>query len=106
MIEIDDKLLKNSINEIAGTEAGKVFFAALMDTCRWDATYVSSEDPQVTQFFAAQRGVYGAIRKLIRTEYLRDIEFNYKRKPHDNGKRTDKRSNGLTNSRSKRTGDK
>ena len=101
MIEIDEKLLSASMNEIAATDAGKIFFSSLKDVCRWDATYLSSEDPQVTQFYAAQRGIYGAIRQLIKIEYLKEIEFNYKRKPHDNGTRDNKRTN--PSDRAKRT---
>jgi hypothetical protein len=83
MIKISDKLLKTSINEVAATDSGKILIAALKDACRWDDTYLSSEDPQVTQFFAAQRGIYGALRKLIKIEHLKQIEFNYKREEND-----------------------
>ncbi len=87
MIEIDQKLFITSLNEVSATatDAGKIVIACLKDSCKWDATYLASDNPQVTQFYAAQRGIYGALRKLIKIEHLKEIEFNYKRKPDDNG---------------------
>lgn len=92
MIEIDAKTFKEAINEVAATDSGKLVFAYLKDICQWDETYLSSESPELTHFFAAKRGVYGGIRKLIKNEYLKDIEFNYKRKIDDRG--SDKPSRG------------
>ena len=84
MIEIDDKKFHDALNQIAASEEGRVVLAVLKDSCGWDATYLSSEDPQVTQYFAARRGVYGSIRQHIRPEHLKKIEFDYKRKiAHD-----------------------
>jgi len=91
MIEIDEKACKAAFNEVAATDAGKIVLATIMLDCRWNATIVSSEVPQVTQFYAAQRGVYGAIREHVKAEYLKQIEFNYRSKPHDNGTRNTKR---------------
>ena len=100
MIEIDDKLCKTAFNEVAATDAGKVLLAAIMIDCRWNTTIVSSENPQVTQFYAAQRGVYGAIREHIKPEHLKEIEFNYRSKPHDNGTRDTTRTNPSARKRS------
>jgi len=84
MIEIDDKRFFDALNNIAASEEGRIVLAVLKDSCGWDATYLSSEDPQVTQYFAARRGVYGSIRQHIRPEHLKKIEFDYKRKKaHD-----------------------
>ena len=80
MIEIDDKRFFEALNNIAASEEGRIVLAVLKDSCGWDATYLSSEDPQVTQYFAARRGVYGSIRQHIRPEHLKKIEFDYKRK--------------------------
>lgn len=66
-----------ALNRVAGTEDGKIVLAALKQMCAWDTTICNSSDPEATQFYAAQRGVYGAIRKLIRPEYLKEIEFDY-----------------------------
>ena len=92
MIEIDNKKFTEALNEIAATDSGKIILAMLKDSCRWDATYLSSEDPQVTQFYAAQRGIYGAIRQHIKREHLIPIEFNYKRKPDDGHSKPRKRT--------------
>lgn len=83
MIEIDQNKFVTALNEVAATDAGKIVFAVLKDSCKWDSTYLSTENPQATQFYAAQRGIYGGIRKLIKIEYLKEIEFNFKRKPDD-----------------------
>ncbi len=98
MIEIDQKLFITSLNAIAATDDGKIVLACLKDSCRWEHTYLSSENPQATQFYAAQRGIYGALRKFIRIEYLKEIEFNYKRKENEPGahKRTSKPANKPT----------
>lgn len=81
MIEVDTKKFQEALNEVAATDSGKIVLAMLKDSCRWEATYLSSESPQVTQFYAAQRGIYGALRQHIKREHLIPIEFNYKRKP-------------------------
>lgn len=80
MIEYTDDTLRAAINQIAATDEGKVFFAAMKDHCKWDQTYTSTENAQVTQYHAAVRGVYGGIRSMMRPEHLKEIEFNYKRK--------------------------
>jgi len=80
MIEIDDEALRRAINEVAATDSGKIVFAAIKEECQWDATYLSSQDLQTTQFFAVKRGVYGGIRQHIKIQHLKEIEFNYKRK--------------------------
>lgn len=91
MIDISDKMFKTAVNEVAATEAGKIVIAALMLRCKWNSCIVSSESPQVTQFHAAQRGVYGSFRSEISNEHLKHIEFNYRSKPHDDGIRSTKR---------------
>lgn len=87
MIEIDDKQFQQALNMVAATDEGRIVLAMLKDSCGWDATYLSSEDPQVTQYFAARRGVYGALRQHIRAEHLKKIEFDYKKKVAKNDDR-------------------
>ena len=77
-MEINNKAFKNALNHVAGTEEGQIVLAALMDSCGWNKTFLSTEDPQVTQYYAARRGLYGGLREVIRNEYLKKIEFNYK----------------------------
>lgn len=84
MIEITPQKFITALNEVAATDSGRIVLAALKDSCHWDATYLSSESPQVTQFYAAQRGIYGGIRQHIKREHLIPIEFNYTRK-YDTG---------------------
>jgi hypothetical protein len=102
MIEIDHKKFVTALNEVAATDSGKIMLACLKDSCQWDETYLSSEDPQVTQFYAAKRGIYGALRKLIKIGYLKEIEFNYKRKAEDGRKPTEPRANTKPSDRPKR----
>ena len=104
MIEVDTKKFITALNEVAATDSGKIVLAMLKDSCRWDATYLSSEDPQVTQFFAAQRGIYGALRPHIKREHLIPIEFNYKRKKDDGDPQPDRKS--TRRSTAKRAGSK
>lgn len=102
MIEIDDKKFKEALNHIAASEEGRMVLAVLKDSCGWDATYLSSNDPQVTQYFAARRGVYGSIRQLIRPEHLKKIEFDYKKKvAKDDDRPTSKHSNASRRQSSK-----
>ncbi len=83
MIEIDQKAFITALNEVAATDSGKIVLACLKDSCQWDETYLSSDNPQVTQFYAVKRGIYGGLRKLIKIQYLKEIEYNYKRKIED-----------------------
>jgi hypothetical protein len=97
LIEYTEKKLTEAINEVAATDAGKILLAAIKESCKWDLTLVAHDNPQVTQFYAAQRGLYGSLRQKIRIEYLKEIEFNYK------GKTDDRSDNGITTSRNKRS---
>jgi len=101
MTEIDDEKFKAALNHIAASDEGQIVLAVLKDSCGWDATYLSSDDPQVTQYFAARRGVYGSIRHLIRPEYLKKIEFDYKKKAatHDRPERKHDHASRASNSR-------
>jgi len=83
MIEIDQKAFITALNEVAATDSGKIVLACLKDSCQWDETYLSSDNPQITQFYAVKRGIYGGLRKLIKIQYLKEIEYNYKRKIED-----------------------
>ena len=83
MIEIDQKAFITALNEVAATDSGKIVLACLKDSCQWDETYLASDNPQITQFYAVKRGIYGGLRKLIKIGYLKEIEFNYKRKIED-----------------------
>jgi hypothetical protein len=80
MIEVTDKLFQDALNAVAATDDGKIVLAMIMDSCGWDRVYMSSDDPQVTQYYAVRRGVYGGLRLKINPKYLKEIEFNYKRK--------------------------
>ena len=103
MIEIDQKAFIAALNEVAASDNGKIVLAMLKDSCQWDATYLSSEDANVTQFYAVKRGIYGGIRQHINREHLIPIEFNYKRKPDDRGNDKPKRSTSKPSDRVKRT---
>ena len=97
MIEIDEVKFTEALNQVAATDAGKVVLAMLKESCKWDITLVAHDEPQVAQFYAAQRGVYGGLRQRIRIQYLKEIEFNYKGKTND---RSDNRSNNTRSTHS------
>ena len=94
MIDYDDEQFKAALNHVAATPEGQLILAVLKDSCGWDMVYQAMDNPQVTQYYAARRGVYGSIRLLIRPEHLKKIEFDYKRKVAKNDDRpTSKHSN-------------
>lgn len=64
-----------AINRVASTEDGQIFLAVLQKECGFFANSMSMDDPNKTQVLAAMRGVYGAIRKYIRPEYLLKAEY-------------------------------
>ena len=66
---------------MANTDDGKVVLAVLKDICSWDMTYLDSNDENKSLYYATKRGIYGSIRKNIKPEYLKIIEFDYKLKP-------------------------
>lgn len=112
MQKINDSDFVGAINRIAATEDGHILFAYMKSVLGWDDVYVSNEEPNVTQYYAARRGVYGALRKVIAPEHLKKIEFNYERKAdeHDgtstrkhsiSRKRTGKRTSTGTESTGK-----
>jgi hypothetical protein len=77
VIEVTEKTLKSAINEVAASDAGRIVLAALKAQCKWDDTFVASGDPVQTHYFAAMRGVYGGLRRHIRKDHLKAIEFDY-----------------------------
>ena len=79
-MNFDDKKFIESLNAIAATVDGQVVLAALKDMCQWDKTFLASDNPTVSHFYAVKRGVYNGIRQHIRPEYLKKIEFDYTRK--------------------------
>lgn len=87
MIEVSNKTYLEALNRVAASDDGKIVLSYLMRASGWDSTMVSTEEPKVTQYYAARRGLYGFIRKDIRDEYLKSIEFDYQHKAveHDRG---------------------
>lgn len=80
MKQVDEKEFIRALNAIAGTEDGQIVLAMIKDSCGWDKTFIASDDPVVSHFYAVRRGVYGGLRERIRVESLKKIEFDYKRK--------------------------
>lgn len=76
MNKVNEKSFISAINRIAATEDGKIIFSWFKNLCGWDAT-IMANDPSMTQHYASIRSVWGAIRKNIRTEYLKEIEFDF-----------------------------
>ena len=80
MKQVDEKEFIRALNAIAGTEDGQIVLAMIKDSCGWDKTFIASDDPVVSHFYAVRRGVYGGLRERIRVESLKKIEFDYQRK--------------------------
>ena len=91
MIKISDKVFKGAINRVCSTDDGKIVFAYLKEILGWDNVYLSSDEPNVTQYYAARRGVYAGLRKAIKPEHLKQIEFNYTREIETDGSGRNKR---------------
>lgn len=78
MKRITTERFTQAINAVAASEDGQVVLAVLADSCGWDKTYLSSDKAEVTQYYAARRGVYGGLRNHIKPQYLKKIEFDFK----------------------------
>jgi len=91
MKSITDKNLAESINQVAATEEGQLVLAYLKDWCGYgkDKTRPRMED---TFANAATERVYINLRRMIRPEHLKKIEFDYQRKAELNERHTNKRT--------------
>lgn len=87
MKSITDKTLTDAINHVAATEEGQLVLAYLKDWCGYgkDKTRPRMED---TFANAATERVYINLRKMIRPQYLKKIEFDYQRKAETNERPT------------------
>ena len=90
MIQITDKSLTEALNHIAAIPEGQLVLAYLKDWCGYgkDKTRPRMED---TFANAATERVYINLRRMIRAEHLKKIEFDYIRKAETNGTKTDKK---------------
>ena len=92
---ITEKTLTDSINHIAGTEEGQIVLAYLKDWCGYgkDKTRLRVED---TFANAATERVYINLRRMIRAEHLKKIEFDYQQKAEQNDRKPTKRTSKPT----------
>lgn len=102
MNKFDDKAFIRSLNAVAKTKDGKVLLAMLHHDCGWDKTFLASDNPQTTHYFATRRGVYGGLRQYVDPKHLKEIEHDYKfvKTEKANDGRTSNTS-GITNKRTK-----
>lgn len=77
---IDEKEFVRALNAVASTDDGQIVLAMIRDYCQWDKTYIASDNPTISHYYAVKRGVYGGLRERIRPQFLKLIEFEYKRK--------------------------
>lgn len=87
MINITDKSLADALNHIAALPEGQMVLAYLKDWCGYgkDKTRQRLED---TFANAATERVYINLRRMIRAEHLKKIEFEYQRKAETNDRPT------------------
>jgi hypothetical protein len=79
-----DKMdLISAINRVAATNDGKMIFAELMHHCKWEQTICASDNPNVSLYYSALRGVYGSFRKAIDDEHLKSIEYDFQPKQQE-----------------------
>lgn len=95
MKSITDKTLTDAINHVAATEEGQLVLAYLKDWCGYgkDKTRPRMED---TFANAATERVYINLRKMIRAQYLKKIEFDYQRKAEPNERPSKQRKPNTT----------
>ncbi len=93
-MKVSDKHFQECLARLSETEEGKVFLAYLCQACSWDITYLASDSPEVTQYHAARRGVWGGLRRLFKPAVLKQVEFDYQFEQPEAGTydRTDPRS--------------
>lgn len=80
MIEVDEKAFVTALNEVAATDSGKVILACLKEYCRFDGDILAEGSTENTYANATLRRAYLYFRNRIRPEFLKRIEFDYKRK--------------------------
>lgn len=102
MIKYSTKEALEALNRIAASDDGRIVLAEIMRECRWNDTFVSFDSADNTMYHAARRGVWGGIRKAIKADHLKHIEFDYKLKAET----TNDGRNDITNTRIKRPSDK
>ena len=66
---------REAIKRVASTEDGQILFAVLCHDCGYNNNYMSMDDPNKTQVFAAMRGVYIKTRNYIRPEHQWEAEY-------------------------------
>jgi len=90
MKPITDKTLTDALNHIAATAEGQLVLAYIKDWCGYgkDKTRPRMED---TFANAATERVYINLRRMIRPEHLKKIEFDYIRKAETNERPSNKR---------------
>lgn len=84
MIEVDEKAFISALNHVASTAEGKVVISCLKEYCRFDGDMVVENSPENTYANATLRRAYLYLRKRINPEYLKVIEYDYKRKVETN----------------------
>jgi hypothetical protein len=91
MKPITEKNLTDALNHIAAIPEGQLVLAYLKDWCGYgkDKTRPRMED---TFANAATERVYINLRRMIRPEHLKKIEFDYTRKAETNERPTSKRT--------------
>lgn len=90
MIEVDEAGFVKALNEVAASDSGRIVLACLKEYCRYDSDILVENSPENTYANATLRRAYIYLRTRIRTEHLKKIEYDYKRKvaQHDNRNRT------------------
>lgn len=88
MKQIDEKEFIRALNAVAATDDGQIVLAMLKDACGWEKTYIASDNPTISHYYAVKRGIYGGLRERINPQLLKVIEFEYQRKVETKDDRT------------------
>jgi hypothetical protein len=80
MIEIDEKAFTDALNHVASTAEGKIILACLKEYCRFDGDILVENSTENTYANATLRRAYLYFRKRLKPEYLKTIEYDYRRK--------------------------
>jgi len=103
VIEIDEDAFVKALNHVAATDEGKVILACLKEYCRFDGDIIAENSMENTYANATLRRAYLYFRSRIRSEHLKKIEYDYKRKVvHDRSKPAASAANTADTSRKPR----
>jgi len=85
VLEVTEEIFVSALNRMAATKDGQIVLSCLKEYTRFDNDIVVEGKPEDTYANATLRRAYIWLRKRIKPEHLKSIEYDYKRKVETNG---------------------